>query len=88
MTPKHLRQDLVNAYEGHDREAFDRALDRMAAMFQYTGPIPPAREQVLATEEHPVNNVTFAGSLHCMHPATCECKSWPQAKVCEHRRNG
>lgn len=34
--------DLTNAYEAHDRRAFDEHLVRLRRMLAYTGPLPPA----------------------------------------------
>jgi hypothetical protein len=116
-----LASELRNAYEAHDRDAFDRATRRMVQTMHYTGPVEdrqravsdcakgkgctcgrtiqretcmertggasaqPAREPVHEAPQHPVNNTTFAGSVHCTRPE-CECTSWPQAKTCMHRR--
>jgi hypothetical protein len=79
-----LAIELRNAYEAHDRDAHDRALRRMVETMTYTGPIPK-REQVHGAPPDSVNNATFAGSLNCTLSA-CECKTWPQAKTCMHRR--
>lgn len=38
---RELRQDIVAAYEAHDRVALEQHLDRMERMFSYTGPLPP-----------------------------------------------
>lgn len=82
-----LAIELRNAYEAHDRDAHERALRRMVETMAYTGPIPTQnRELVREQPQHPVNNVTFAGSLHCTKPEGCDCTSWPQAKTCMHRR--
>jgi hypothetical protein len=41
-----LATDLRNAYEGHDREAFERHLARMTAALEYTGPTPAPGSRV------------------------------------------
>ena len=35
MTPRQIATDLRNAYEGHDREAFEAALLRLVAMAEH-----------------------------------------------------
>lgn len=35
-----ILQELRNAYEAHDHDAFHRALKRVEEMLRYTGPAP------------------------------------------------
>lgn len=76
MTPKQLRTDLTNAFEGRDRDAFERALDRMEALFRYTGPVAGDR----VTIPHPPGCARRG--------AACECTDDAQMATCMFRRPG
>lgn len=71
MTPRQVRQELVNAYEGHDRHAFDQALNRMESMLAYAGP-------------HDAQGDPAPGCTR--RAGQCECASEAQRRVCMYRR--
>jgi hypothetical protein len=67
-----LATELRNAYEAHDRDAFDRALKRMADAMVYAGPVPSTRRAI------PVPTCTRFGG--------CVCTTGVQVALCMHRR--
>jgi hypothetical protein len=48
---RRLATTLRNAYEVHDRDAFDKAIARMVETMEYTGPRPPEPHQLHEHEQ-------------------------------------
>jgi hypothetical protein len=83
-----LATSLRNAFDAKDRVMFEQELDRMVRNLTYTGPIPRTNDERtlpgIARAVAAAPNV-FDGTPHCSKHA-CDCKTWPQAKTCMHRR--
>lgn len=84
-----LATSLRNAYEAHDREAFEHELRRMVATMKYTGPTtnderaePPPVQWPQAIPGADRNGAAKA-CARVLHP--CECETEQERSVCMHR---